>query len=366
MRNKKLTKIGYKVNGYRKEIKALFGAKVLKAIEKHDVARVASFTMKDWKDFHKEMMSKRAKKATQKAYLEQLKRLVNSWNIEKISGRHNRFKQHMAYADKCDAAHAKRSERHKRVTSSVNSRLLPKTRLNDERRDATRLFISRFIKQPNGKTSMDISFTNKPANVVFKTETCQGDWIQYSRKVHWKSTDLNIKAVFPKSWVRRVLKKGFDFIGGVPTLDISTPLLLDTRKEFDVYAIKWLHPSRGSNYRVVDGFVAIKDNVSFHAKSIAAAKTGLRRKLKYIESGEEPPKRKPRLNPIISRALKANDVIVTIADSYAVGNCIWGTENFCYRHDIDMEKGISLHSLAEIAKKEPMQELMQVLRFVTK
>lgn len=209
----------------------------------------------------------------------------------------------------------------------------------------------------SGCISLSLNFTDNPLRVHYLSNTEKGE--KYSNRCTWRHTDLNVSVTLPKNWLSRVYNKGFEKIDGLFNLDISRKLKVKNDANIDVYAAKWLVKSMGSSFNVVDGFIAKNENVSFHGKTLKSAINGLKRKLniqKFNLLGK---------NTLLQLA-KNSDKNVYLSDSYKVGNCKWGTLDFCARHNIDTtakKPQIKLSKLAALAELEPRPEVLHLIKY---
>lgn len=180
----------------------------------------------------------------------------------------------------------------------------------------------------SGDTNLSIQFVDEPEDVFYRSETSKGD--QYSRRCTYRKTDLTVRVGVPRNWWSRVYKQYMDMVDDIFNLDVSTPLKVSAPDGVEIYAATWLVNGRGTERKVVRGFIAMfSDGTSYHAKTMKAALNGLAKKLRIQSTSSLDD------NSIIEKAKKL-DGILYLSDSYAVGNCVWGTKDFCYRHGIDL------------------------------
>lgn len=325
-----------------REIKKELGERNWKALIKSE-----KLTLTDKRTAFKNI--KNGKKITQKRFLECCNLHSEHLNVLAAARRQKSFFMRDL---KMKYRYVKNAELHKRINSGDCGIASAKRK----RLKIVTDFISIFAPGVSGSRDISASFTKNPQNVKYTSYTTKG--ASYSRRCTFRTTDLSVHATLPHHWWSRVYKQGFQIIDGMFTLDISSKLKINTDSDVEVRAAKWLVKSRGTAYNTVDGFIAFLDGATFHGKTVKSAIAGVQRKLAHQNLIKLPK------NAIIEKAKKANSIHVSLRDSYAVGNCEWGTLDFCHRHNIDIDdknNTIELSKLAEIAEKEPRPEVIAVL-----
>jgi hypothetical protein len=114
------------------------------------------------------------------------------------------------------------------------------------------------------------------------------DYCSKSCKYPKKITISNI--YYPKNWYTTVYNKGLSVLNGLFTLS-AIPTDDDSR----IFESIWIKQSRGYQLNLVRGYIAMIDDVSYHAKTIQTAKMGLTRKLKMIRNRTNSSRNRTRL-----------------------------------------------------------------------
>jgi len=225
-----------------------------------------------------------------------------------------------------------------------------------KRLDIIRGIISReVVPSVSGSESITVSLVTDPALVSYNSRTDKGD--QYSKRCTFRKTDLYVHVKLPAQWYSRVYKRDLYEIDGLFNLDVSTALHGNYGEGVEVFAATWLVDSRGTSKNVVRGFIARRGIYAFHGKTLASAVQGLARKCEIQSLIQSEP------SDIIERAKKV-DGVLHLSDSYAVGNCEWGTLDFCARHNIAVtgeNPSITVKELAQKVALEPRREALAVL-----
>lgn len=219
----------------------------------------------------------------------------------------------------------------------------------------TKIIDREVVPSVSGSTSIGITLVTDPEQVNYSSSTEKG--ATYSRRCTYRKTDLHVSVQIPAQWYSRVYKRDLYKIDGMFNLDVSTPLHGNYGEGVEVFAATWLVDSRGTSKAVIRGFIARRGGMSFHGKTLASAVQGLARKyeIQSLLSLEK--------NEIIERAKRVNG-LVHLSDSYAVGNCEWGTLDFCVRHNINVtgnNPAITVKELAQKVALEPRREALAVL-----
>ncbi|SNX49863.1 hypothetical protein VTH8203_03511 [Vibrio thalassae] len=211
----------------------------------------------------------------------------------------------------------------------------------------------------SGTVDITVSLVDDPSAVAYDSYTNKGE--QYSRSCTYRKTDLNVTVKISRQWWSRVRNRDLAMVDELFNLDVSTPLIGDFPSNVEVIAATWLVNGRGTEKKTVRGFIAIhSDGYAYHGKTIKSALRGLSKKIELQVYDKNFIKSR-----LIEKAKMANGN-VSLDDSYAVGNCVWGTKDFCYRHGLDLkieDPQISLKELAKIVEQEPRREALAVLAY---
>lgn len=247
---------------------------------------------------------------------------------------------------------------HKRISNNVGGI----ERIENARFERIENVFNRLLPSTSGSQYFNLTLTNDPAKINYTSRTEKSNET-YSKRCTWRKLDIFINAVLPNNWYSRVHKQGLTNIGGMITLDSSTPLRADisnndTLHSVKVFAATWLKQSRGTTFNIISGFIAVGVNhnnvmFNFHGKTLKLAIAGLEKKANIQQNlftGKN--------HTLLNKAKKC-DYPVTINDSYGVGNCVSGTLSFCHRHGIstNSDQSIPLSELAMYAAKEPRNEV---------
>lgn len=213
------------------------------------------------------------------------------------------------------------------------------------------------VPKISGKTFLKVVLVNEPEEVGYHSYVEKGEW--YSKSCEYKKNDLYVTAHMPANWWSRVFERDLAVVDGVFNLDVSTPLVGNFPKGVEIFAATCLISSRGTSKRVERLFLARHvDGIAYHGKTIQSALKGLNKKIELQVIPD-----RPSSSYLIERA-KLTPGDVCLEDSYAVGNCVWGTKDFCNRHNIDISgtySAIPLKTFAEKVELEPRREALAVL-----
>ena len=228
----------------------------------------------------------------------------------------------------------------------------------------------------SGDRVINLAFNDDPTRIKYNSITEYGE--KYTKSCSWRKTNLIINVVLPLNWFSRVYRSPIGVCDGMLTLNASTPLrhVMTINEEIlsdgCVFAAKWISSSRGSSFKINDGFIATGmvngRRINFHGKTLKSTVSGLQKKIdrQALNQGFLIPQQ-ARTNPLIKKAMQM-DLPVNVKDSYAVGNCKSGTLDFCYRHGLpyDSDLQIPLSRLAKCALLEPRQEVLVLISYILK
>lgn len=216
-------------------------------------------------------------------------------------------------------------------------------RLRRYKASAARRIIADFMPSLSGDVSGHIDFAADFAGVGFESSTSKGD--QYSRKCTYNKTDGEWTATIQKGWNIHVAKRGLARVDGMPTL-AALPVESEVPAE-EIYRAKWLEKSRGFAAHVRTGYIVRRligaRTYTAHASSISTARSLITRQTPESQrAADERAAAKAeqieRLQAKLAAKLESGQlngyapVVVTIADSLAVGNCGSGTRNWIAKH----------------------------------
>ena len=196
------------------------------------------------------------------------------------------------------------------------------------------------IESYSGDTTTTIHYGEPAA----ETATARGE--QYSRSCTYAKTDCSHHITVAPDWFTRVHLRGLDSIDGMLTLD-ADPIDSDG---YTVYRASWLR-SKGKRLSAEHGFIAIGDNGAAHARTESGAKAILTRRANEIRYTRHERKIRQQLAEMQLNGYA--DIIVSIGDSLAAGNCRAGTEQFRDRHF----SGRDTATIEEVLSVESMRGL---------
>lgn len=251
--------------------------------------------------------------------------------LERYDRRYNRSKYYIArgsfFTQKCRLNHA----------GSLSERLW-RYKTTEIRRCVSYLMVGL-----SGVVSEKIEFAADFAGVAFRCETSKGE--QYGGRCTYHKTDGAWTATVQSNWNSHVAKRNLARVDGMPTL-AALPVESDIDGE-EIFRAKWLEKSRGFSACVRSGYIVrrIIDGRTYtaHAGSISAARSVITRQTPAsLRAADERAKAKAqqieRLQAKIAAKLEAGQlngyapVVVTMRDSFAVGNCGSGTRNWIAKH----------------------------------
>lgn len=208
---------------------------------------------------------------------------------------------------------------------------------------AARRAVASIMPQLSGDTTLSVEVAVDYAAVGADHTTGRGD--QYSRRCTYRKTDGRWDVFVQPQWTIQVDQRGLAKVDGLPTL-AALPVETETEGE-EVFRAKWLERGRGFAVHTREGYIVrrtVGEGVyTAHAPSIAGARALITRQLP--ESHRAVTERQARLAAKIE-AMQAElraklesgrlngcaQVVVTIADSLAVGNCGTGTRAWIAAH----------------------------------
>lgn len=203
--------------------------------------------------------------------------------------------------------------------------------------------IAALMPDLSGEVIGHIEFALDFASVNFKASTSKGE--QYGGRCTYHKTNGAWTATVQSNWNSHVAKRGLARVDGMPTL-AALPVESDIDGE-EIYRAKWLEKGRGFSAHVRSGYIVrrIIDGRTYtaHAGSISAARSVITRQTPASQrAADERAKAKAqqieRLQAKIAAKLEAGQlngyapVVVTMRDSFAVGNCGSGTRNWVAKH----------------------------------
>lgn len=183
---------------------------------------------------------------------------------------------------------------------------------------------------------------------------------RYSSRCTFRKTNSHHSYVVRETWEQDVYDRDLEVVDGMLTLD-AEPI---QGHGPELYRATWVEQGRGMSLVTVRGYIARDPATSktYHAPSARAALDGLARKL-----GQRAPRRRPTLN--LDRACRRwGGVVVTWADSAAVGNCDSGTRSWCRAVGIDpdADADASLREVIAGYRLRPLPEALAVIRRVVR
>lgn len=200
-----------------------------------------------------------------------------------------------------------------------------------------------FIRELGLDPSGDLYLDTEEGDPAFKSVSSRGD--RYSSGCIYRKTDLSVTIRHQKKYWSLIIS-GNAIIDGMVNLYFSSA---KTYGDVSIHKATWLVKSRGFNYNIVDGYIAIhRDSAgrqsSYHADTAKKAAAGVIRKIgrQNLQSAT--------LSDIISAASKSNKII-RMRHSTGAGNCKSGTLDFCNRHGIDTKKGLPMSLAAKLLEQ---------------
>lgn len=193
----------------------------------------------------------------------------------------------------------------------------------------------------------DIEITRDPARVgVSQSETL--DWDYYAKSCKYPKKRVFTRITVPAAWRLRVLRQGLADLDGLITLD-AAPMECTGA---ELFAAVWLQQGRGYALSSVRGYIARRDDISYHGETAAAAVAGLNRKLKAEARAAEDAAQAASLAALVDReglaavVARSPGLTVSVSDAKAIGACSYGIESWCYRTGLDYDAGTA--TLAEV------------------
>ena len=197
-------------------------------------------------------------------------------------------------------------------------------------RDVITSFVSAFRQPAHG--DVHVALTDDPEQVGVSQAT-RADWTLYAKSYrHGPARVQDTTVVVPTTWRVRVARKGLAVLDGMMTLDASP--IEGAPHGVSIYAATWLEQGRGTSVRVVDGFIAVRGEHSYHGSSAEKALAGLRRKISGATWAAQ--MRTTSLEDIVARI---SNVVVRLADARAIGACEYGIRSWCARTGISYDAG---------------------------
>lgn len=191
-------------------------------------------------------------------------------------------------------------------------------------------FVATFRQPAHG--DVRVALTSDPVKVGV-TQAESHDWNIYAKSYkHGPARVLDTTVVAPTTWRVRVDRNGLAVLDGMMTLDAS--LIEGAPDGVSIYAARWIEQGRGTSVRVVDGFIAVRGDHSYHGASAEKALAGLRRKIAGAAWAAQ--MRTTSLEDLVARIA---DVVVRLADARAIGACEYGIRSWCARTGISYEAG---------------------------
>ena len=191
-----------------------------------------------------------------------------------------------------------------------------------------------------------VTFTDDPSQIGFRVIK-RSVWDVYRGAFKgWSATCTTFDITVPRLWLTRVSRPGLAVVDGLMTLDAEP--LVSPHDGIEVYAATWAAQGRGCDVRVEQGVIARVGGITFHGTSIRSAVQGVRRKIQ----AQPRPVRNPvdrsarRMSRLAGIEHRHGHAIVTLDDSYAVGNCDSGTQAWC--HAIGIEPECTTTTLARV------------------
>lgn len=261
---------------------------------------------------------------------------------------------------------------HQRISDNTNLSFY-----KEKKRKRAIVALENYAPTISGERIINLSFSDDPTKIKYNSFTESGE--KYTRSCKWRKTDLIVNVVLPLNWFSRVYRSPIGVCDGMLTLNASTPLRhvmpIDEEILSDgcVFAAKWISGSRGSSFKINDGFIATGmvngRRVNFHGKTLKSTVRGLQGKIdnQALNQSFLTPQQ-AKTNPLIKKAMQL-DFPVSVKDSYAVGNCKSGTLDFCYRHGLPYDstlQTIPLSKLAKCAALEPRREVLALISYILK
>lgn len=196
------------------------------------------------------------------------------------------------------------------------------------------------IESYSGDTTTTIHYGAPDAS----TATGYGE--QYSRSCTYAKTDCSHHITVAPDWFTRVHLRGLARVDGLLTL-AAEPV---DAEGYTVYRASWLR-SKGKRLTAEHGYIAIGEHGAAHAKTESAAKSILTRRANEIRYTRHERKIRAALHEM--RLNGYAQIIVSIGDSIAAGNCRAGTEQFRDRHF----PGRTTATIEEVLSVESMRGL---------
>ena len=175
------------------------------------------------------------------------------------------------------------------------------------------------IESYSGNTTATIHYGEPAA----ETATSRGE--QYSRSCTYVKTDCSHHITVAPDWFASVHLRGISRVDGLLTL-AAEPV---DAEGYTVYRASWLR-SKGKRLAAEHGFIAMEGHRVAHARTESGAKAILTRRANEIKYSRNEHKIRTALHEM--RLNGYAQIIVSISDSIAAGNCLAGTEQFRDRH----------------------------------
>ena len=175
------------------------------------------------------------------------------------------------------------------------------------------------IESYSGNTTTTIHYGAPDAS----TTTGYGE--KYSRSCQYAKTDCSHRITVATDWFASVHLRGLSRVNGRLTL-AAEPV---DAEGYTVYRASWLR-SKGKRLTAEHGYIAIGEYGGAHARTESGAKGILTRRANEIRYTRHEHKIRTALQEMQLNGYA--QIIVSVGDSIAAGNCGGGTEQFCDRH----------------------------------
>lgn len=201
-------------------------------------------------------------------------------------------------------------------------------------------------------THSQIQFKTTTAGETGCAVTQSVSYGRYSNSCRYKKREVSTTITIPIDWVRRVYFRSLDRVDCLMTLWAQPVDAVGC----EAFAATWVEQGRGSTIKVVQGYIARANGISYHASTLAKAIAGLKRKANAksisLLSNEQ----------LLEIAKRHASTTVSVADARAIGACEPGIRSWIARTNIALrEEATTLGELVAAYTIVPATEARAVI-----
>lgn len=175
---------------------------------------------------------------------------------------------------------------------------------------------------------------------------------RYSGRCRFKKQEVHTTITVPQDWLSRVYLRELTHVDGLMTLWAQPVDAVGC----EAFAATWVEQGRGSKVKVVQGYIARSNGVSFHASTLSKAIAGLKRKAHdrniSLLSNEQ----------LLELAKHHAGTKVSVSDARAIGACEPGIRSWVARTSIALrDEATTLGELVAAYTLVPATEARAVI-----